>query len=133
MRHTLSSTTSLIGGSPSGFCMQTGLNWKPNRKALLYGRFPLGSARSGQPRERVNIVAHILQGRQSTDAENVQFYLSLISLQKNLSYPTSYCDPKYFQSLTTWWSIFTTSKQTICSGHSVCLCLANKIMKVADS
>ena len=47
---TLSSTTSLMGGSPSGFCTQAGMNWKPNRKSLSYWRFPLDSARSGPPR-----------------------------------------------------------------------------------
>lgn len=43
---TLSSTTSLMGGSPSGFCMQAGMNWKPSRKSLSYWRFPPDSVRS---------------------------------------------------------------------------------------
>lgn len=47
---TLSSTTSLIGGSPSGFCMQAGMNWKPSRKSLLYWRFPPDSVRSAPSR-----------------------------------------------------------------------------------
>lgn len=42
----MSSTTSDIGGSPSGFCTQAGVNWKPNRKSLLYCLFPFVSSGS---------------------------------------------------------------------------------------
>lgn len=40
---TLSSTTSLMGGSPSGFWIQAGMNWISSRNSLSYCFFPSGS------------------------------------------------------------------------------------------
>lgn len=40
---TLSSTTSLMGGSPSGFWMQAGMNWISSRNSRSYCFFPSGS------------------------------------------------------------------------------------------
>lgn len=40
---TLSRTTSLMGGSPSGFWMQAGMNWKSSRNSRSYCFFPSGS------------------------------------------------------------------------------------------
>lgn len=39
---TLSSTTSVIWGSPSGFCMLAKMNWKPNRNSRSYRFFSSG-------------------------------------------------------------------------------------------
>lgn len=39
---TLSSTTSVIWGSPSGFCMLAKMNWKPSRNSLSYRFFSSG-------------------------------------------------------------------------------------------
>lgn len=40
---TLSSTTSLMGGSPSGFWIQAGMNWISSRNSRSYCFFPSGS------------------------------------------------------------------------------------------
>lgn len=39
---TLSSTTSVIWGSPSGFCMLAKMNWKPSRNSRSYRFFSSG-------------------------------------------------------------------------------------------